>query len=340
MTLVDTRARPLRNLRISVTDRCNLRCSYCMPEPDYVWLPRRDLLSFEEMDRVVDAFIAAGVQRVRLTGGEPLLRRDLDRFVRLLANKPALRDVALTTNGLLLAAQAGALARAGLDRVTVSLDTLRPERFEALTRRRELDRVLAGLEAAAGAGLAPLKIDAVVIRGTNDDELGDLIEHARGLRAEVRFIEYMDVGGATGWSRAQVVPRDEILARLRGIYGPVQPVLAEGSAPAERYLLPDGATFGIIASVTAPFCDACDRSRLTADGMWYRCLYATCGTDLRGPLRAGATLEELEATIAGAWRARADRGAEERLAQHARSSFVPVETLRGDPHLEMHTRGG
>jgi cyclic pyranopterin phosphate synthase len=340
MSVADSFNRPLGNLRLSVTDRCNLRCAYCMPEQEYSWLPREDVLSFEEISRIVDAFAALGVDRVRITGGEPLLRRELDQLVALLSKKPALKDIALTTNGVLLQEQATALAKAGLDRITVSLDTLRADRFETLTRRPDLGRVLAGIAAADSAGLAPLKLDTVVMRGTNDDELEDLIEFGRGANAEVRFIEYMDVGGATHWSRERVVSRDEMLARLTQSYGPIQPVQESTSAPADRYLLPDGTTFGIIASVTQPFCATCDRSRLTADGGWYRCLYATQGTDLRAPLRAGETTRELATRIAEGWRARADRGAEERLSQRSRSSFVPVEELKKNPHLEMHTRGG
>src|SRR5882672_263392 len=285
MPLVDTQGRPLANLRISVTDRCNLRCSYCMPEEEYVWLPREDILTFEETASLVDAFTDVGVSKVRLTGGEPLLRRDLSRLVAMLAAKPAILDLALTTNGIALAEQARELADAGLHRITVSLDTLRPERFEALTRRSGLAQVLSGIEAASQAGFRSLKIDSVVLRGTNDDELVDLVEMGKRFQAEVRFIEYMDVGGATRWSIDQVVTREEILARLEAAYGRCHPVLEDGSAPAERFLLPDGTVFGIIASTTAPFCGSCDRSRITADGMWYRCLYARQGTDLRGALR-------------------------------------------------------
>ncbi|HXH81941.1 MAG TPA: GTP 3',8-cyclase MoaA, partial [Candidatus Tectomicrobia bacterium] len=284
----DTLGRFLRNLRVSVTDRCNLRCAYCMPEEEYVWLPRDELLHFEEIARLVDVFAGLGVDKVRLTGGEPLLRRDLPRLIRLLAARPALRDLAITTNGVLLAPMAADLKAAGLHRVTVSLDTLRPDRFAALTRRTTHAEVLAGIAAVARAGFTGTKIDTVVMRGVNDDELADLIEFGRGVPAEVRFIEYMDVGGATRWSMDQVVSRDEILARLAARYGPIERVVEDSTAPADRYRLRDGTVFGIIASTTAPFCADCDRSRLTADGMWYRCLYAMQGTDLRGPLRSGA----------------------------------------------------
>ncbi|MGH7789714.1 MAG: GTP 3',8-cyclase MoaA, partial [Candidatus Binatia bacterium] len=312
MSTVDRYGRPLRNLRISVTDRCNLRCAYCMPEEHYVWLPRSDILEFEEIDALVDCFIALGVDRVRLTGGEPLLRHDLPTLVRLLAAKPALRDLALTSNGILLAEHAPALAAAGLHRVTVSLDTLRPDRFRALTRRDALPQVVAGIRAADAAGFRPLKLDTVVMRGINDDEIADLIEFARPYAAEVRFIEYMDVGGATHWSPEKVCSRDAILASLRHRYGAIEALREESSAPADRYRLADGTVFGIISSTTAPFCRACDRARLTADGMWYLCLYAQRGTDLRAALRAGAAQETLLELIAGAWGGRGDRGAEER----------------------------
>jgi len=332
--------RPLRNLRISVTDRCNLRCQYCMPEKDYVWLPRRDILDFEEVGRLVDIFTEVGVERLRLTGGEPLVRRDLQELVRILASKTKIRDLALTTNGVLLAEQAEALAEAGLHRVTVSLDTLRPERFRALTRFDELPRVLSGIETASKLGFSKLKIDTVVIRGINDDELVPLLEYGRRVGAEVRFIEYMDVGGATRWSRDAVVPGTEILDRLERHYGHLEPIVEESSAPADRFRLADGAAFGLISSMTAPFCTSCDRSRLTADGVWYLCLYARSGIDLRGPLRGGASAEELRTRIESGWLVRADRGAEERLALHDRAPLFPAGTLREDPHLEMHTRGG
>ncbi len=339
----DVLGRPLRNLRVSVTDRCNLRCQYCMPEEEYVWLRRDALLTFEEIARLVEVFSDLGVEKLRLTGGEPLLRRGVPELVRLLAALPALRDLAMTTNGLLLAEQAPALRAAGLHRVTVSLDTLRPDRFRALTRRDGHAAVLRGIEAVRAAGFPQLKLDTVVIRGVNDDELVDLLEFARRIQAEVRFIEYMDVGGATRWTREQVVSRAEILDRVAAWYGPVVPVGGRGSEPAERFRLPDGATFGIIASTTAPFCGACDRSRLTADGTWYLCLYAQAGIDLRTPLRAGASREELRELISRGWTGRRDRGAEERReleAQGARGVLVPVDGLRRDPRLEMHTRGG
>jgi GTP 3',8-cyclase len=337
--ILDTQQRPLANLRLSVTDRCNLRCAYCMPEQDYVWLPREDILQFEEVDRLVDVFLDLGVRKIRLTGGEPLLRKDVAHLVAQIARKPRVEDLAMTTNGVLLAPQVRALKEAGLHRLTVSLDTLQRDRFIRLARFDELDRVLAGIDAAAPV-FAGLKIDTVMIRGHNDDELIAMIEFAKARGAEVRFIEYMDVGGATRWHPDQVVTRAEMLAAVTQHYGGVEPLGDRGSAPADRFRLPDGTTFGIIASTTAPFCRDCDRSRLTADGLWYLCLYAARGTDLRAPLRAGASPAELAALLRRTWEARADRGAEARLAVRDRAPMIPLSSLKRDPHLEMHTRGG
>ena len=335
----DVFERPLANLRLSVTDRCNLRCQYCMPEKEYVWLPRQDILHFEEIDRLVDVFLDLGVRKVRLTGGEPLLRKDLPVLIERLASKPRIEDLAMTTNAVLLAPMAAELKRAGLHRLTVSLDTLRPDRFVQIARVDELDRVRAGIDVAASI-FPGFKIDTVVMRGVNDDELVTMVEFAKERCAEVRFIEYMDVGGATHWSRDQVLSRAEMLATLAAHYGSVDPISEESTAPADRFKLPDGTIFGIISSTTAPFCRDCDRSRLTADGMWYLCLYATRGTDLRGPLRAGATNRDLAALIAATWRGRTDRGAEARLALRDRAAMIPLSSLKRDPHLEMHTRGG
>jgi cyclic pyranopterin phosphate synthase len=340
MAPLDRFGRPLRNLRLSVTDRCNLRCGYCMPEEDYAWLPRADLLTFEELGRLATVFADLGVEKLRLTGGEPLLRRDLHVLIELLARVSGLHDLALTTNGVLLVEQAKALKEAGLGRVTISLDTLRPERFRALTRRDDHARVLAGIEAAQAAGFEGTKLNAVVLRGVNDDELVPLLAFARERGLELRFIEYMDVGGATGWSHATVVPRAELLVRLAAELGPIERDPADDpAAPAEGYVLSDGTRFGVIASTTEPFCSACDRARLTADGVFFTCLYAPRGNELRAALRAGATEAELAARILGLWRERTDRGAEERLALDDRRPAAPG-VLRADPHLEMHTRGG
>ena len=335
----DLLGRPLKNLRLSVTDRCNLRCSYCMPEAEYVWLPRHDILQFEEMSGLIDVFARAGVDRVRLTGGEPLLRRDLPQLINMIARKPAIRDLALTTNGVMLVDHARSLHEAGLHRLTVSLDTLRPDRFQALTRFDSLSLVLAGIDEAL-KHFNGIKLDAVIIRGTNEDELIPLLEYAKTVGAEIRFIEYMDVGGATQWSQDRVMSRGEMLTTLATRYGAITPLVEDTSAPADRFRLSDGTVFGIISSTTDPFCSSCDRSRLTADGMWYRCLYSTTGTDLRTPLRAGMSADELLRVVAGEWTVRADRGAEERLGVRNRTSLVPASSLKKNPHLEMHTRGG
>jgi cyclic pyranopterin phosphate synthase len=310
-----------------------------MPEVDYVWLPRQDLLSFEETARVVTLFTGLGVEKVRLTGGEPLLRRDLPDLVRLLSQDSRLSEVALTTNGLLLEAQAKALKEAGLSRITVSLDTLKPERFREISRRDGLQDVLSGIETTRSAGFSELKLDSVIVRGMNDDELFDLLDFGRTIGAEVRFIEYMDVGGATRWSQERVFSKREMLAVIEA-RTEATPIDLESWAPAKRFRLPDGTTFGIIASTTEPFCRTCDRSRLTADGVFYSCLYAQNGLDLRAKLRSGTSDEELEALVASSWRAREDRGAEIRLELAKRDALVEVERLRKDPHLEMHTRGG
>lgn len=336
----DTLARPLRNLRLSVTDRCNLRCAYCMPEEEYAWLPRADILSFEEVVRLVGVFASLGVDKVRLTGGEPLLRKDLPRLVGMIAAEPRIRDLAITTNGILLAQEAQALRQAGMGRVTVSLDTLKPARFRALTRRDSHQQVLEGIETVSRMAWGGFKLDTVVMRGVNDDEITDLIEFARRVGAELRFIEYMDVGGATRWSMDQVLSRADILVRLVERYGRIEAIAEDSSAPADRFRLPDGLTFGIISSTTAPFCRSCDRSRLTADGQWLLCLYATSGIDLRKHLREGLSNVELIGVIRSIWEGRSDAGAEERLRLSNRQPLVQIGELRAKPHLEMHTRGG
>lgn len=341
--IADSFGRPLRSLRLSVTDRCNLRCNYCMPEEEYAWLPRETLLTFEEINTIAGLFTELGVDKVRLTGGEPLLRKDLPALIRMLTANARIQDIAMTTNGILLAEEAPALYEAGLHRVTVSLDTLKPDRFKALTRRDTHQRVLEGIAAVGRAGFKGLKLDTVAIRGFNDDELVDLIEYGKRVGAEVRFIEYMDVGGATEWSMNKVLSRADILSELSRRYGAIEPVREESSAPAQRFALPDGTTFGIIASTTTPFCSTCDRSRLTADGMWFLCLYATKGVDLRRPLREGMSREDIKSILLSGWRARNDRGAEQRKELEPfgiRARLVEIERLREDPRLEMHTRGG
>lgn len=308
-----------------------------MPEQDYTWLPREDILTFDELETLVRAFASAGVTKLRLTGGEPLLRRGLSSLVARFAAIGTIDDISLTTNGSQLALHAAALRSAGLSRVTVSLDTMRPARHSVLTRRDNHETVLRGIRTLREVGFSGTKINSVVLRDVNDDELVDLLAFAASVDAELRFIEYMDVGGATTWSTARVVPSAEILDRVGAALGPVTPVETRASAPARRYALSSGQVFGIVASTTEPFCASCDRSRVTADGLWYRCLYAPTGTDLRAILRGGGSVEAL---VRDQWSARADQGAVDRAAMPMREAAVPVELLKRDPHLEMHTRGG
>ncbi len=339
----DLWGRPLRSLRISVTDRCNLRCQYCMPEEEYVWLPRETLLTFKEIVFLTELFSEQGVDRVRITGGEPLLRKDLASLIGMLQQNTRIQDIAMTTNGVLLAEHAQNLFDAGLHRITVSLDTLKAERFKALTRRDTLAQVFEGIESVGRVGFRGLKLDTVAMKGYNDDELIPLIEYGKRVNGEVRFIEYMDVGGANDWSADKVLSRKEILAMMSQYYGAIEPMNEISSAPAQRFRLPDGATFGIIPSTTTPFCSTCDRSRLTADGMWYLCLYAKTGLDLRKPIRDRRSREDLVSMIQSVWETRRDRGAEERKeleTSTGRGRFIDIDRLRQDPHLEMHARGG
>jgi cyclic pyranopterin phosphate synthase len=334
--VVDKHKRTLGTLRLSVTDRCNLRCVYCMPEDDYEWLPDESILSEEELERVARAFVALGAREIRVTGGEPLLRPELESIVARLAKIEGVRDLALTTNGVLFAPRAEALKRAGLHRVTFSVDTLRPERAKALSRTTRLHDVLDGVRAAKRAGFTGTKINAVVMRGKNDDEILELVALAREQGAEMRFIEYMDVFGATKWSARDVFSREEILEALDH----PDPIATESPAPATRHRMKDGTIVGVVASTTAPFCASCDRARVTADGVYFGCLYAERGVDLRAPLRSRASVSDLAAIVRAAWEARDDRGAEQRRALADRTAFVPLSRLRGDPHHEMHTRGG
>ncbi len=311
-----------------------------MPEADYDWLPKAEILTYEEMTTLAAAFAKVGVTKLRLTGGEPLLRRDLSTLVAMLSGLGCFEDIALTTNGVLLAEQIDDLLAAGLGRITISLDTLRADRYERMTGSDRLSAALDGIESAVATGAGGLKINMVVVGGMNDDELADMVRFGQRIGAEVRFIEYMDVGGATRWSDDAVVPKKRMLASLATDFGTIAEVSSDPHAPADRFALPDGTTFGVISSTTAPFCGNCDRSRITADGHWYTCLYARSGMDLKTMLRDGVSADELTATIRDRWSRRIDRGAEERLTLGQRGTFVPVSELRLDPRLEMHTRGG
>jgi cyclic pyranopterin phosphate synthase len=319
MNPLDTLGRPLHDLRISVTDRCNFRCVYCMPKEvfgrDFEFLPRQELLTFEEITRLATVLVDLGVRKIRLTGGEPLLRRDLERLVEMLARLPEV-ELTLTTNGSLLSAKAQALRDAGLHRVTVSLDSMDDGVFRAMNDVDfPVDRVLEGIQAAANAGLAPIKVNMVVKRGVNEDSLLPMARHFRGTGHIVRFIEYMDVGNTNGWRLDQVVPAVEVLRRIEAEF-PLEPVdPGYRGEVAERYRYRDGAgEIGIIASVTQPFCRDCTRARLSADGKLYTCLFATEGHDLRAPLRAGADDSALRDQLAQIWVRRTDRYSEIRSA--------------------------
>ena len=334
MPAIDTLRRPLRDLRISVTDRCNFRCVYCMPREifgrEYAFLPRAELLTFEEIERLARVFASRGVEKIRLTGGEPLLRRDLETLVAMLARIPAL-DLTLTTNGVLLPAKAQPLADAGLRRVTVSLDSLDDDVFKAMNDADvPVARVLAGIDSAQAAGLGPVKVNTVVKRGVNEDSVLPLASHFRGSGVVVRFIEYMDVGVTNGWCLDEVVPAKEIVAAIEAEWPlePVQP--GYRGEVARRYRYRDGAgEIGVIASVTQPFCRDCTRARVSADGKLYTCLFAAHGHDLRAVLRGGATDAELGATVDGIWRVRADRYSEIRSAETVESPRVEMSYIGG-----------
>jgi GTP 3',8-cyclase len=313
---LDTRGRPLHDLRISVTDRCNFRCVYCMPRavfgPDHAFLPRDELLTFEEIERLVAVFTRLGVEKVRLTGGEPLVRRDLPALVRALAVIPGVHDLTLTTNGVLLTQQAAALQEAGLHRVTISLDADDDETFTRMNDARvPVSAVLFGIAAAEDAGLGPIKLNMVVKRGWNEHAILPMARRFRGTGRILRFIEYMDVGHSNGWRLDEVITADEILATVSSEF-PLEPMPAtKRGEVAERFRYADGAgEIGVIASVSRPFCGACDRARLSADGQLYTCLFATLGHDLRSSLRGGASDDELEAGLRNIWELRDDRYSE------------------------------
>ena len=332
MAITDALARPLRDLRISVTDRCNFRCVYCMPRevfgPGFAFLPRDELLTFEEIARLARIFVSLGVRKIRLTGGEPLLRRDLPRLVAMLAAIPELEDLTLTTNGALLPRFARDLKAAGLRRVTVSLDALDDATFRAMNGVNVgVDQVLAGIEAAVEAGLVPVKVNAVVKRGGNEDQILPLAARFRGTGIILRFIEYMDVGTTNGWRMDDVVPGAEILRRISAVY-PLEPVPPrhEGEV-ARRWRYRDGAgEIGIITSVTEPFCGTCTRARLTPEGELFTCLFAARGHDLRTMLRSGAGDEEIRERIRQVWTGRTDRYSE--LRTEATTPLPKVEMFR------------
>ena len=323
--LIDKYGRVAQKLRISVTDRCNLRCVYCMPA-DPEWLPKAEILSFEEIARIARVSVGRGVRKIRLTGGEPLVRRDLDRLVRMLVPIPGLESLGMTTNGCFLEEQAGALRAAGLRSLNVSLDTLDRERFRRMARIDGLEKTLRGIDAAARAGFR-IRLNAVVMREENEDEIPALCRYGRERGFPVRFIEFMPLDGDRTWTRARVVPETEILERAAAV-APLVPQPTDPASPARRWTFSDGVgEIGIIASVTRPFCGSCDRIRITADGKFRTCLFATAETDLKAALRGGATDEELASLLAGAVR--------EKWAGHAINTAGFVQ-----PERAMNAIGG
>jgi GTP 3',8-cyclase len=332
----DTLQRPLRDLRLSITDRCNFRCPYCMPHErfhsQYRFLTSSERLTGSELLRLTRLFTQLGVVKLRITGGEPLLRPDLSDLVGDLTSLPGIEDVALTTNGVLLAQHAAALRAAGLQRVTISLDSVDPDTFQRMSGGfGQLEQVLAGIRAASSAGLSPIKLNTVVQRGVNDHQLIDLLEHFRGTGVIVRFIEYMDVGNRNDWAPDRVVPSQEILRNIsqRWALSPMEPAYA--GEVARRYRFDDGSgEIGFISSVTQPFCGHCTRARLSSDGKFYTCLFAAEGTDLRAPLRGGASDDALLALMRAVWGQRTDRYSELRDDLRA----------RGARHVEMNYVGG
>ena len=336
--LRDRYRRPLKDIRISVTDRCNFRCTYCMPFDEYVWIDRQEILTFEEITRLARLFIQLGADEIRLTGGEPLVRRGLDKLIGQLSALEGLKDLSLTTNGSLLLEQARDLARAGLKRINVSIDTLDPEKFRRITKRGDLARVLEGLFAVKSEGLGPIKINAVIERGVNDDDIIELVEFARSNGFSMRFIEYMDVGNSNNWISEKMVPKKEILEKINARYPLKEIGREQSSAPAVDYEFTDGGgNIGVIASVTEPFCSSCTRARLTADGKLVTCLFSDRGHDLKSMLRKGSSDEAIKEAISRIWETRTDRYSDDRLeSMNSPEGYQPKEHHK----IEMITLGG
>lgn len=334
-TLLDTLQRPIRDLRISVTDRCNFRCPYCMPAEifgeKYEFLPKADILTFEEIVRLAKIFVALGVTKIRITGGEPLLRRDLETLIADLSHLDGVGDLTLTTNGYLLADKARALKDAGLHRLTVSLDAIDEQTFDRMSGRTHgTERVLNGIRVAERAGFSPLKINAVVQKGINDHLVVDLAQHFHGTGHILRFIEFMDVGNRNKWNMAQVVPAAEIIDRIHAVL-PLEPIAPNYTGEvARRYRYVDGGgEIGLIASVTQPFCGDCTRARLSTDGKLYTCLFASKGTDLRDDLRDGASDAALRDKITHTWTHRNDRYSETRFAHTPEARKIEMYQIGG-----------
>jgi GTP 3',8-cyclase len=336
--LQDTLKRAMKDLRISVTDRCNFRCTYCMPLDEYEWIDKQEILTFEEIVKIATLFVGLGVTKIKLTGGEPLVRRDLHKLIGRLSLISGLEDLCLTTNGSLLSELVEDLARAGLKRVNVSIDTLDPKKFRKMTGRGDLEEVLTGLFAAKAQGLRPIKINVVVERGVNDDDIIPLAEFSRKHGFHIRFIEYMDVGNANNWATTKVVSRREILQKING-HLPLESFRSNArNAPSVDYRYADGnGQVGVISSMTEPFCSNCTRARITADGKLITCLFSSRGHDLRNLLRSGATDEAISAMISKVWRGRADRYSDQRLeAINSQSGYRAQDHRK----LEMISLGG
>ena len=337
MMLIDTYKRPLKDLRISVTDRCNFRCTYCMPLDEYEWIDKKEILTFEEIARLAKLSIEFGVEKIRLTGGEPLVRQDLPVLIEKLAALEGVEDLCLTTNGALLSERIHALKDAGLRRINVSVDSLDPDKFKRMTKRGDLNKVLEGIFAAKQAGLASIKLNAVVERGVNDDDIIPLVEFAREHGFVMRFIEYMDVGNANNWTSAKLVSKKEIINKIHARYPLREVGRDQGSAPSVDYEFVDGGgDIGVIASVTEPFCASCTRLRLTADGKFVTCLFSQLGHDVKALLRGGANDDELRAFLASLWQKRADRYSVERLEAMKSASYDPKSHRK----IEMISLGG
>ena len=335
--LIDAHQRPIRDLRISVTDRCNFRCTYCMPLDEYEWIDKREILTFEEITRLATLFVRLGVEKIRLTGGEPLVRKNLDHLVASLSRIDGLKDLCLTTNAALLAEQIDALKRAGLKRVNISIDSLDPDRFRRMTKRGDLGKVMDGIFAARAAGLAPIKLNAVIERGVNDGDIIPLVEFSREHGFAMRFIEYMDVGNSNNWTSAKLVTKKEIIDKINARYPLREVGRNQGSAPSVDYEFVDGeGDIGVIASVTEPFCSSCTRIRLTADGKIVTCLFSQLGHDVKARLRSGASDDEIGNFLSSIWQQRTDRYSVERLQALNTANYDP----RSHKKIEMISLGG
>ena len=335
--LVDAYKRSIKDLRISVTDRCNFRCTYCMPLDEYQWIDKKEILSFEEIARLATLFVRLGVEKIRLTGGEPLVRQNLDYLIGKLSAIDGLKEICLTTNGALLPEKVESLKLAGLKRLNISLDTLDPEKFKQMTKRGDLNKVLEGIFAAKSLGLHPIKLNAVVERGVNDEDILDLVEFSRENDFAIRFIEYMDVGNSNNWTSEKLVSKKEILERISARFPLKEVGRDQGNAPAVDYEFLDGrGDLGVIASVTEPFCSSCTRVRLTADGKLVTCLFSQVGHDVKSLLRGGASDGEICEVLSSIWLKRTDRYSHERLEALRSSNYDPKSRKK----IEMISLGG